>query len=400
MRIDSFLNTVLVQLRKDRPKAPEALDYTILADRSASPVFRCSKSVSIGFRTRGCRYNHAGGCTMCDYWISDPVLSERMVESVEAALDELGFEPSKLLLNVSGSFLDDWEVPRRARRKILQLLSAFDNTHLIFETHANTVTEEKILECIEVLDHRRFSVEMGLESANPWILKHSVNKALDLEQLLMATKILRRHRIRSIVNVMIGLPFLTPSEMISDAVSSVNWAFSQGVDRCVLFPMNIKPWNLVFWLENQGLYECPPLWALVDVLSRLDKRLLPRIGLAWYRTRAQVHPEYEIPNRGPQTCSACYHRVMELLDRFVISSDRISIVRKLADLDCECRRDWDSHRTKKPEFPLEERVCLAYEAIGRQVLGEEWWSENGGSVLKAVVPPHSSDDTGYGTRLT
>ena len=381
MRTETFLNLALTRVRKDRPKAPEDLNFTILNDRDVSPIFRDSTSVSIGFRTRGCRYNHSGGCTMCDYWISDPITTQKMVSSVREAVEELEFDPTRVLLNVSGSFFDEWEVSREARQGILEILSTLNNAHLVFETHASTVSEERLIDCIGVLRHKRISIEMGLESANPWILKYCVNKTLDLEQLLCKLRVLKKHEIQSIVNIMVGLPFLSASEMISDAVSSVNWAFSRGVDVCVIFPMNMKPWNLVFWLEKQGLYECPPLWALVDVLLRLDEQFLPKVGLAWYRTRPQSHPGYTVPNRGPQTCPLCYHEVMELLDRFVISNDRKSIVRELSNIDCNCRRDWNAKKSLEPELPLHSRVSIIYEVMGKRILGEGWWSEHGQSVL-------------------
>lgn len=383
----TFLDRVLVRLRKDRPKAPEALDYTILADCGVSEVFSDSTYAAIGFRTRGCRYNHRGGCTMCDYWISDPVPPERMVASVREALSELDFEPSTLLLNVSGSFFDEWEVPQEARREILQLFSRFQNTHFVFETHANTISERKVLECISILGHRRFGIEMGLESANPWILKYCVNKSLRIGRLVTALGILKECEVDSIVNVMVGLPFLSASEMVADTVFSVNWAFDQGANRCVLFPMNTKPWTLVLWMEENGMYVRPPLWALVDVLAKLDSHLLPRIGLAWYRTRPQVHPGYKIPNRGPETCPLCYSDVMESLDRFEISDERDEIVKQLVDFECICRDEWYARKEQEPELPLHERVRVAYQVIGEQILGKEWWSENGQSVLDSVVVP-------------
>ena len=385
MNRQTFLDLVLLRLRKDRPKAPETLNYAVLADCAVSDAYSYPSEVLIGFRTRGCRYNHGGGCTMCDYWISAPVPPDRMVAAVRHTLSTLDFEPNTLRVEVSGSFFDDWEVPQEARREILHLFSRFRNTHFVFETHANTITERKVIKCINILGHRQLSIEMGLESANPWILRYCVNKSLELQQLVKAINILKKHEVDSIVNIMLGLPFLSAYEMVADTVFSINWVFAQGANRCVLFPMNTKPWTLVFWMEENEMYVRPPLWALVDVLSELDSQLLPQIGLAWYRPRPQMHPGYKVPNRGPETCPLCYHDVMGLLDRFVISEERNEIVKRLVDFECVCKKAWYARKEQEPELPMRDRVRVAYQMIGEQVLGEEWWSENGASVVNSVV---------------
>ena len=383
----TFLDQVLIRLHQDRPKVPESLTFTISPDRYMSPVFRDSTNVAIGFRTRGCRYTHSGGCTMCDYWISDPVASKQMVAAVRAALAELEFEPSVLRVEVSGSFLDDWEVPPDARRQILQLLSVFEHTHLIFETHANMVSEGKILELADLLRHRRFSIEMGLESANPWILRYCVNKHLQLGTLVKALRLLKEHQVNSVVNVMVGVPLLSPSEMVADCVSSINWAFSQGADRCVLFTVNTKPWTLVAWLEERGMFERPPLWALVDVLSELHPQLLSRIGVAWYRSRPQQNPAYKAPNLGPVTCPHCYDKVIELLDRFVISEAREKALGQLVDLKCDCKDQWHAQRQQKSASSLDERVRDAYRIISEQLFNQT--SEDQGELAfdPTSIPP-------------
>ena len=133
------------------------------------------------------------------------------------------------------------------------------------------------------------------------------------------------------------------------------------------------------------MYVRPPLWALVDVLAELDSELLPRLGLAWYRPRSQMHPGYNVPNQGPETCPRCYDEVVGLLDRFIVSEKRLEVVSRLSDFKCACRKPWYAKKMRQPELPLHERVRAAYQVIGEQVLGEEWWSENGETVVSSVV---------------
>ena len=47
-------------------------------------------------------------------------------------------------------------------------------------------------------------------------------------------------------NVLLGAPFLCERDQLDTAVKSVNWAFEQGTDSVVVFPMNIKPFTLLY----------------------------------------------------------------------------------------------------------------------------------------------------------
>lgn len=384
----SFLDLAMIRLHEGRPKVPKSLSYTLTPDRSISQTFSDSRNLALGFRTRGCRYTHNGGCTICDYWVGDPVSSEEMVAAVVQALAKIDFEPAVMRLEVSGSFLDDWEVPTDARRRILQLLSALDHTHFVFETHATTVSAEKVLEIRELLGHRRFSIEMGLESANPWILKYIVNKHLQLDQVEKALKLLGDQQVPSVVNIMVGLPFLTPSESVADAVASVKWAFSRGAAKCVLFALNTKPWTLVAWLEEHEMFERPPSWALVDVLSELAPDELSKIGLAWYRARSQQHPAYQVPNRGPETCPLCYDEVTKLLDMFVVGQEREKVVMQLKEFRCGCQDRWRARRQERAASPLHERVRSAYQVIAEQILNQGLQPEVGRQQFDSSgIPP-------------
>ncbi len=182
MHRNVFLDLVGTQIHSGRPKVPEGFNYTVLASQKDDLRF-----VQIGFRTRGCRYTVLfGGCTMCDYWISSPVLQEDMVSYVQQALAALDREPDILLLNPLGSVFDEWEVPRDARLALFRLFRSYENTRFIFETHAATMSERALKDCFEILGDRKVEVEFGLESANNWILKYCINKHMDLKQAVRA----------------------------------------------------------------------------------------------------------------------------------------------------------------------------------------------------------------------
>lgn len=380
--MSELLDIACSKLKQNRPKLPDTMNYTVMSERNDSRSF-----AAIWFRTVGCRFNHTGGCTMCDYWISNPISAEEMIKSVQDAISKISFEPQMLIINVSGSFFDELEVPREVRRKIYEILSKFKKTIFVFETHANTINDQTLNECLSYFTPNQINVEIGLETASSWIRKYCCNKKIENLNVVNAIKCICEHKINAIANIMIGIPFLSTKEAINDAVESIDWAFKNGVDRCVLFPINIKPWTLAYWMEASGLYRQPSLWALVEVLLRIDSTYLHKTELSWYKKHPHQHPLYEFPIQRPYTCDKCYPVVTELLDKYFLGDvDRRLILLELQSVSCKCKDDFLKQNEISPQDTLEERLKVIYEKIGVGILGNEWWQDNGKLVLTNISP--------------
>ena len=134
------------------------------------------------------------------------------------------------------------------------------------------------------------------------------------------------------------------------------------------------------------MYTQPSLWTIVEILSRIDSNLLQRIALSWYKTRPQYHPGYTISNRGPTTCPKCYDAVRSLLDKYMFSQARHSIIEQLMNLQCDCKRQWFEEYHIKPELSLYERIQFNYSIIAKKILGEEWWMEHSADILSDISP--------------
>ena len=135
-----------------------------------------------------------------------------------------------------------------------------------------------------VLDGRLHSVYVGLESSNPFLLKYCINKDLALADFEKANKILHQHQIKTIANVLVGVPFLKSEEDIVYAVETIRWAFFKDVDECHIFPTHVKASTSLENLYQAGLYHPPSLWSLVEVLHRLDPAFYDRLRSSWYTT--------------------------------------------------------------------------------------------------------------------
>lgn len=379
-----FLDSICTSLRRSRPPAPVTLDFLSRVETVLGLPF-----VSLWFRTRGCRHDARGGCTMCNYGASTAVSEDQMVDSVRRGLAALqSHGDMTLLLSPSGSMFDDREVPPRAREAIFRLAQETRMRAILCETRADTVTETGLRELAALFDDREASIGVGLESANTWILKYCINKGLSLQDYRSAVVAARACGITSTANVLLGAPFLGEEECIADTVGSIRWALSQGVESCVVFPSHVKRYTLLHWLWQRDMYSPPSLWSLVEVLSRVGPRLTPRVTISWYKDyyagRTPTDPAQDSSFLcSPTTCPKCREAVMALLDDYRGRGD-FETIRELAHFDCDCRHRWRSALASPVVEPLPERVAKAYEAVGLETLGEEWWSRNGCSILDGL----------------
>lgn len=325
-----------VALRARRPRAAAGPPYSLWCAPGEGRAYHF-----VWFRTRGCTFDLGGQCTMCDYGTSTEQSPDEMVSAVRAALAQLSPVPRVLLVSPSGSIFDDREVAPAARRAIFGLVRGVRCRLYICETRPEFVSEDKLREFRQILDDRPVAIEMGLESSDPWVLRHCVNKSMRLEQYLSALALARGNRIRTYANVLLGAPFLSETEAIDDAERTVRWALDVGTDRCVLFPVHVKPWTIVHRVWERALYSPPSLWSLVEVLRRLGPGLARRVNVSWYRPQSGSGLGSVGGRVGwsPTTCPRCEPEVLRLLDRYR-RSRRFVFVEAIARLDCSCRVEW------------------------------------------------------------
>lgn len=338
------------------------------------------------FRSFGCRFDRRGECTMCNYAVAEPVSSQRIVEIVAAALEQ---RPHYEALGISpfGNMFDPQEVPADARRQIFELAAATDCASFHCESRPETIEPADVEECVAILAGKRVFVNLGLESADPWIQANCIGKSLDRQTYADCVAHLRSAGAHAVTNVLLGGPFLTEAEALDSAVETTSWALEQGSHLCVLFPSNVKGWTLQEWLWDRGLFRTPSLWSLVEALHRLGRERAAQVSLSWYS--AQVSdPDNPLqlsdPVRAvPTTCALCHRQVVEQLDRYNAGGD-FSIVEDLRASECACRAAWLTSLEDSADDPLEARVAAGYERIGRELVGSDWWDAHRAEVLTAL----------------
>lgn len=370
--INPLLARAAILMRAGRKSFWDEHTYGIRLSRH-----RGRAEAGLWFRTRGCRYDKAGSCVMCDYGAGPATTSaEEMIEFVRQGLDVLPEGLYHLLVSPLGSFLDAWEVPKEARNEILRLMAETDIDTFAFESRAETMTDEEVVQCCSCLGNRGLKVYLGLESSSPWISRYCINKAQSIDVFEQAVQILNRHKVITSANVLIGAPFLTTLETIEDALQSVTWAFAKGVDECNLFPTHVKQATLLCWLCERGICSPTSLWSLVEVLRRLGPEIVcTRIKFSWYKTYGSenvVHP--------PTTCSTCSPEIVHHLDQFYETND-FEWIEKLVSFSCQCKDVWRSRLETRPVTSILDRSIAAHRSIGLELLDGDWWQCHGEELL-------------------
>lgn len=360
---NDFLLEVGRESRKNRRKFWDDNEISIRFSK-----FRGNPEAGLWFKTRGCSYDHKGGCLMCDYSIGSPTSATNMIEYVKKGLKQIEHPCHQLLVSPSGSMLDEIEVPQEALEGILELLRDSPHELFSFETRADSITEEKIHLCKHYLGDRFWRLFIGLECANDWIRKYCVNKQLLNSDFIKVVRILKKHNVKIAANILVDIPFLSNRENIELAVSGVKWAIELGVDECFLFSVHIKNDTPLKVLYDNNIFRPSSLWAIVEIITRLGPDYYKHIRLSWYTS----YGAYNVV-ASPSTCSSCYQAVLKLIEAFAETQEK-QYIDALNSIDCRCKREFYREIEKTQNvIPIQERVYSGYEVLACKTKGMDWW---------------------------
>ncbi len=334
------------------------------------------------FLTGGCSWD---ACTMCNYGRGPRVDAPTMIEAVARGVARLHEQHVDILLvSPSGSFLDPREVPLEARCGILALMRDAPIPVVEFETRAETVTEEAVAQVAELLRGKMVHVNLGLESANPWVQRFCVNKGSSPQRFVDAAAILRRHDIFVIANISLGTAFLTPREAIADTVATVRWALDHGADSAVVYPLQVKKHTVLATLTDLRLHRATSLWGLVEALAQLGEEYYARTPIAWYRNYYN-----DTFRETVTTCPRCEARVLRLLDGYR-AAQSVESMAPLLSYRCSCRERWRA-QLDEPARPPVERIIDGYDRVAVALGLEAMWATQRHGLIEAMtaqfVPP-------------
>jgi hypothetical protein len=202
-------------------------------------------------------------CLMCDLWkntTEESVAAGAVVAQIRKALEDLP-PARRIKLYNAGSFFDRAAIPPADYPGIAGLVADFDR--VIVESHPALVGEA----CLRFRDllSPALEVAMGLETVHPEILPR-LNKRMDLRGFEQAAAFLRREGIAVRAFVLLGLPFLAPTDALEWTRRSIEFAFGCGATAVSIVPT--RPGNgALEILGESGEFQPPSVAELEAALA-------------------------------------------------------------------------------------------------------------------------------------
>ena len=236
-------------------------------------TFFDGKVLQICFYSKGCRFSKNGNCTMCDYGKvrKNNLTPNDIKKIIHDTFNNLSEQPKVLLLNSLGSILDE--------------VSKIDINVIVFETHYSNINDDVLKLIKQKLSKKQIEIELGFESSNTQYRKNYLNKIIDNTEFIKKINLIKSYDFSVETNIIFGMPFLSTKEQIQDSVQSIIWCFQNNVDRISLFPMNIKPYTLLYKLYETNKYSPVLHKDFIEVLKQIPKDYIDKIHLCWYGNR-------------------------------------------------------------------------------------------------------------------
>ena len=250
-------------------------------------TFFDGKVLQICFYSVGCRFSKNGNCIMCDYGKSrkNNLTPKDVNKIMQEVFNNLSKKPKVLLLNSLGSVLDELEMPKENLIALLDEISNVDIDVIIFETHYSSINEEVLKLIKQKLPKKYIEIELGLESSNSAYREKYLNKIINNDDFIEKVNLIKSYGFAVEANVIFGMPFLSSEEQIQDTFQSIIWCFQNNIDEVNLFPINIKPYTLLYKLYEIGEYLPVKHKDFIKVLKLIPENYIDKIYLCWYGNR-------------------------------------------------------------------------------------------------------------------
>ncbi len=211
------------------------------------------KTVVCIFRTTGCAWYRFSACSMCGYFndTSDNIIDENLFKQVDELYNSLG-DARVVKIFTSGSFLDPREVSPSVRNYFFEKMKGKVDKILV-ESRTEYIRKD-ILEDIK-RHNIPVRIAIGLESANDYIMKYSINKGSTLKKYLDAARLIKEEGFELRTYLLFKPPFISELSAIADVENSVKISAQYSNDISIN-PMNIQKIHL---LKNYGRRVCTGL---------------------------------------------------------------------------------------------------------------------------------------------
>jgi len=350
--------------RQERPVAKADIPFVIFMNGSF---------LHICFQSIGCCNDKKGSCVMCDYGFGRPLdCTDEVLSKIDSMLAEkVTDEINSILIGTYGSVFDPNEISPNMLDEILYRIEKTNVETVIFETHYTTITTEVLKRVNDLLQNKKIVIEMGLESADENVQKLSLNKFIDLNKFKTTINLIHSFDMEVTVNVLLGAPLLTTKEQIDDCLYTINWSFENSADTVVLFPVNVKPYTLLYYWYTKGRYLPISQWLFIELLNNIDYKLLNKIALSWYGNRKMDYVESVYHAECPADCPTCHNEIMKFYEEFIEEESSQTRRKKIDQIlvigqNCSCYSDVKKSLKQMDSLPLQSRFDNECDILSRE----------------------------------
>ncbi|MFO7793294.1 MAG: archaeosine biosynthesis radical SAM protein RaSEA [Candidatus Saliniplasma sp.] len=298
---------------------------------------------SVIFRTTGCSWNRASGCTMCGYYTdTNPAIThDDLADQFQEFSDKYSGEEI-VKIYTSGSFFDEDEIPQEFAVKVLNFLDA---EKVVVETRPQFITSDRLQRFSSEV--KKLEVAIGLESSNNFVLKNCINKGFKLENYLEKRDLVFDNQSLLRTYLLLKPPFLTEKEAMKDLTNSIELV--SHLDNIIsINPVNVQRGSLLEKLWNERTYRPAWLWSLLKVISVVDDMdstvISSTVGLG--------------SERGAHNCGECDTEIVELIREFNLTQDVEPIKSRLNGPECSCYQRWRKELQIEPYLNFRGRVGI------------------------------------------
>ncbi len=276
------------------------------------------------------------GCTMCGFKnaLSSIGIDKKFRDEEILRLFNMGMSalekkhPCTLNIYNGGSFLNDEEISCNVQTEIIKKIRRHDSISTLFiESRPEFIKAEELKKLTSLLDPKMLKIGIGFEAVTDRIRNNYVNKGISRDVYEKAVRVAKTAGARVLTYVLIKPPYLTEKESIEEAVKTCKYAFGAGSDEVGFEAACVQKGTEMEELFNNGKYDPPWLWSIIEVIKTTHNLGDIQIGSFW---------DLPKPIAKPQNCKQCSARVERVLDDYRINHE----LSGFNGLCCPCMEKW------------------------------------------------------------
>lgn len=328
-------NSVLMEInRKIRQTRP------LIDDANACEIYQEHSILEISLSRGRCANDINGACIMCDYGVASknkPV--QEYLQDMDQAIKTSGDTIRCLMLCTNGSIFDENQVERELLEGAIDLAAKCAIPKIQLESHYLDINSERLNMVKKGLINKKVIIALGLETINQEYQDLIIGKRINIDDFEKRITLIKCYGFSIELNVMLGLPFLSPREQFMDTLNTLKWVYSHQC-RPVLFPINVKPYTLLMEMYKTDQYSPVSHWLILLLLEQLTEEELSQIILVWHGNRMEEYGNPALRQIPPVACTKCLPIIEGFYMDFVAADSGTERKKMVYDIlhkpSCDC----------------------------------------------------------------